>query len=147
MKIIPQFLVSIPILREVLTQDDPKISVQLMRYILIGGCAFLVDIALLYVITEYLGVNYLVSAAISFCAGMAITYVFSIRWIFKKRRFANTHAEWVIFAWIGIVGLGLNEIIIWLITSQLLAHYLVSKIVASVLVLFWNFFARKYALF
>jgi putative flippase GtrA len=55
--------------------------------------------------------------------------------------------EFLVFAGIGVIGLGLNELIIWFFTARIGLHYLASKIVSTVAIYCWNFFARKVALF
>jgi putative flippase GtrA len=67
--------------------------------------------------------------------------------VFNKRKLDNLTFEFGIFAIIGIVGLGLNELFIWFFTAELNFYYLISKILAAALILFWNFFARKYTLY
>lgn len=51
------------------------------------------------------------------------------------------------FALIGLVGLGLNELVLWLLTGLLGVFYLTSKIASVALVFTWNFAARKWFLF
>lgn len=121
--------------------------VQFIRYTLIGGFAFVADFLFLYILTEYGGLHYLLSATISFLVGLCITYSFSVLWIFNTRRFDKKSVEFFIFAWIGVVGLAINLSIMWLLTDFMLFHYTFSKIVSVAIVYFWNFFARKYALF
>lgn len=121
--------------------------IQLFRYLFVGGTAFVVDFGSLWALTESGGLHYLVAAAVAFVLGLITNYSLSIRWVFSSRTLGNRWAEFAVFGLIGVVGLGLNELIIWQCTESLGFHYLVSKIVASVIVLFWNFFARKYALF
>jgi putative flippase GtrA len=70
-----------------------------------------------------------------------------VSWVFNKRKLDNRTFEFGIFAIIGIVGLGLNEVLLWFFTQELLIYYLLSKIFAAAIILFWNFFARKYLLF
>jgi putative flippase GtrA len=121
--------------------------VQFVRYVLVGGVAFLVDFGSLYALGGVLGVHYLVAAALAFLLGLGTNYALSVRWVFPVRRFGNRWAEFGVFGLIGLAGLGLNELIIWQCTESLGLHYLVSKLVSAGLVLFWNFFARKYVLF
>ena len=121
--------------------------VQMFRYTFVGGAAFLVDFGSLFVFTDFFGVYYLISAAIAFILGLITNYALSISWVFNKRTFGNKKLEFGVFALIGIVGLGLNEILIWFLTEDLQLYYLISKIIAAILILFWNFFARKFTLF
>ena len=121
--------------------------VQLFRYTLVGGLAFVFDFGSLFILTEYLNIHYLVSAAIAFLLGLTINYILSIIWVFEKRTLANKRIEFLLFSLIGIVGLGLNEFIMWFFTEILYWHYLLSKIVSAVFVFLWNFFVRKFVLF
>lgn len=134
-------------LERLLKHQTDKTSIQFFRYILVGGTAFIVDFGSLYAFTEFFGVYYLISAAIAFLLGLVANYLLSIGWVFNRRSFDNRTFEFGIFAMIGIVGLGLNEIFIWFFTAELNFYYLISKIIAAILILFWNFFARKWALF
>lgn len=122
-------------------------SVQLFRYTLVGGAAYLVDIGTLIVATEVFAVYYLTSAAIAFLLGLTTNYGLSILWVFSRRTSGSRVNEFLIFSAIGIAGLGLNELFIWFFTELLFFHYVVSKLFSTVFVYLWNFFARKYALF
>jgi len=121
--------------------------VQLFRYTLVGGIAFLFDFGSLYFLTDWMYVHYLVSAALAFLAGITVNYLLSIAWVFQVRTMKNVWVEVSIFAVIGIVGLGMNELIIWFFTELAKFHYLISKLFSTVSVYLWNFFARKFLLF
>lgn len=121
--------------------------IQLFRATFVGGIAFLVDFGGLYVLTERVGLHYLVSAALSFGLGLLTNYTLSVAWVFPRRRLRNRWVEFAVFGVIGLVGLGCNELTIWLLTEKSGLHYLMSKIAATIGVYFWNFFARKLALF
>ena len=122
-------------------------GIQFFRYVLAGSIAFSVDMSLLVILTEFFGLYYLLSAAIAFSAGLMTAYLFSIFWIFNKRKLHNQWIELFIFALIGIVGIGLNEVFIWFFTEQVRLHYAFSKIVSTALILPYNFFTKKYTLF
>ncbi|MDP6511686.1 MAG: GtrA family protein [SAR202 cluster bacterium] len=120
---------------------------EIARYLVAGGTAWLLDVTLLYLLTEFVGLHYLLSAAISFTVGVAITYVLSTIWVFKARAMQNRGAELAVFGTIGVVGLGLNELFLWFFTDPIAMHYMVGKVFSTVFVLAWNFAARKYMLF
>jgi len=73
-------------------------------------------------------------------------YILSILWVFDRRAVQSRWIEFCIFGVIGLIGLGLNEGIIWFFTEKVHFHY-ISKIIATVAIYCWNFFARKYTLF
>jgi putative flippase GtrA len=119
---------------------------QFSRYIAVGGLAFVVDFGLLYLLTELLGLYYLISAAIAFLFGLLTNYSLSRLWVFDRRTIKNVAVELVITA-IGIVGLGLNEVIIWFVREKIHFHYMIAKAISAGIVLIWNFGARKAVLF
>ena len=121
--------------------------IQLFRYTFVGGIAFLIDFSTLYILTEIFNIYYLLSAALAFLLGLAVNYILSILWVFKFRVIKSRYVEFIIFGIIGIVGLSLNELIIWTFTEYVEFHYMASKIVSTVIVYLWNFFARKYILY
>jgi len=86
-----------------------NIVVQLLRYVVVGGLAFVVDFGLLWVLTEYAGLHYLVSATISFIAGLVVNYLLSVVWVFGSSKLQSKWAEFAIYAVIGVIGLGLNN--------------------------------------
>jgi len=135
------------IIEKLLKNQTENTFIQLFRYTFVGGVAFIVDFSSLFFLTEFLGIFYLTSAAIAFLLGLATNYILSILWVFSKRTFRNRWFELGIFAVIGIVGLGFNELLIWFFTEHIHFHYLLSKIVSTVFVYLWNFFARKSILF
>lgn len=121
--------------------------VQLLRYTIVGGLAFIIDFGTLILLTEFFNINYLISALVGFTLGLIVNYFLSIHWVFNQRNIRKRSLEFILFTLIGIVGLGLNELSIWFLTEVVLLYYMVSKIITTVMVYMWNFFARKYLLF
>ncbi len=135
------------IMAKLLKHEADSTHVQLFRYMFVGGAAFIVDFGSLFILTQYFGIYYLVSAAIAFVLGLAANYALSISWVFNRRTLENRTLEFGVFTFIGIIGLGLNELFIWFFTSEIGFYYLISKIISAIIILFWNFFARKFTLF
>ena len=120
---------------------------QLFRYTFVGGFAFLVDFGTLFFLTEFFHIHYLVSAGIAFIFGLTINYFLSVLWVFSCRTMESRLLEFFLFALIGLVGLVSTELFLWILTDILLIYYLLSKIITTIVVYFWNFFARKLMLF
>jgi putative flippase GtrA len=137
----------VSMLAKLLKRPTDNALVQLLRYTVVGGVAFVIDIGSLYALTEYAGVYYLQSAALAFLLGLTTNYLLSIRWVFSNRTLQNKSIEYGIFALLGVAGLGLNHGLIYFLTERAGFHYLFSKVVATGAVFLWNFGSRKLTLF
>ena len=131
-----------------ITQSAPNaLFQQLCRYTFVGAIAFAFDFVSLFALTHFGGIHYLAAAGIAFLIGLCVNYVLSIKWVFNKRSIGDRRIEFLLFAGIGLAGLGFNELFVWFFTEITRFHYLLSKIVSTAFVYLWNFFARKYSLF
>jgi putative flippase GtrA len=121
---------------------------EFIRYGVASLVALVVDVGLLAALVSWAHVYYLLAALLSFVAGIIVTYVLSIAWVFKHRSFTGSRSkELMVFVAIGVVGLLFNELILWICTSFFGIHYLVSKGFSVIVVFLWNFTARKVTLF
>ncbi len=120
---------------------------QFAKYLVVGGLAFVVDFTVLFLLTDQLGLYYLVSASIAFLLGLVTNYLLCIAWIFDYRALNNQAHEFAIFSLIGIAGLLMNNLVMFLLTEFLGLHYLLSKAGAAGLILIFNFSLRRSLLF
>ena len=70
-------------------------------------------------------------------------YVASMRYVFRHKEGMSRRREFVVFVVLSVVGLGINNGCMWAGVELLGAHYLVVKIVATFVVMVWNFVTRK----
>lgn len=115
--------------------------IQFFRYIFVGGVAFLADGGSLFLITT-IGVNYLISVIFAFVIGLAVNYGLS-----KQNSSVNGKIEFLVYGIIGVIGLGFTEIIMYVLTEIAGLYFMVSKVIATIIVLVWNFVARKITLY
>ena len=121
--------------------DD--IFLQLFRYIFVGGTAFIVDFFFLYFFSDICGIYYLISAVFSFIISVLVNYVMSTKWVFNQNNIENKVLEFNLFMLISAIGLGFTEILLFFFTDIVGLYYLVSKIISAIIVMFWNFLARR----
>lgn len=132
--------------RDVLKPTDDG-RVQFFRYVVVGGLAFVIDFSTLALTNRVLGLHYLIATAIAFVAGLAFNYVLSTLWVFSHRTMKSAWAEFAVFAAIGLVGLGMSELMMWALVSGLAVAVLVAKVFVTGVVFLWNFGVRKVLLF
>jgi putative flippase GtrA len=120
---------------------------QLIRYVAAGGVAFVADFATLVAAVQLLHLHYLVAATLGFLVGVAVCYVLSLRWAFAEHSYQNRKLEIVLFAAIGVIGVMLNNFVMWGLVEFVQVSYAAAKVVAAAFVLVFNFAARRSMLF
>ena len=117
---------------------------QFLKFSVVGVIAFVIDFGVMVVLTELADLPPVVSAGVSYCVSTVFNYVASMRYVFAHREGLSRMHEFIIFVTLSVIGLGLNEAIMWL-GGRLVGDewYMLTKVVATALVMFWNFFSRK----
>jgi len=123
---------------------------QFFRYLVTGGLAFVADFGLFALCLYVFNWHYLLANLVGLVAGLVLNYVMSILWVFaacKRTLEKRKVIEFTLFALVGIVGVGINQLLMYLMVDGAHLNEMLSKVVAAVLVLMWNFGARKVMLF
>ena len=127
-----------------------SLSGQFLRYLVTGGLAFFVDFGLFALCLYLLDWHYLLANLVGLVAGLVLNYALSILWVFtacKRTLEKKKVAEFTLFTLVGIAGVGINQLLMYLMVDGLDLNEMLSKMVAAILVLMWNFGARKLILF
>lgn len=119
-----------------------KLVKQIFRFTLIGGIAFLIDSTILFILTDYVGVHYLISSMISFTVSVIFNYIMSILWVFDVNK-KQTRRDIVIFFILSLIGLGINQLIMYISVDLMNIYYMISKVISTALVMVYNFITRK----
>ena len=121
-----------------------NILYQILKFGFVGVLATVVDFGVLTLLTEVFDIYYLVSAAIAFVVATIFNYLASMRYVFKSRFSKNEkRKELLIFIVLSLVGLGLNQVLMWFFVEKAEIYYTLSKVLATILVMGWNFISRK----
>ena len=153
-------------IKELFIGDTSHTGIQFFRSLFVGGIATVVDMLIMILFRELVHVPEGIAAVFGFVAGLAVNYIVSTYWVFAKAKVKNRIVDFVAFAVIGIIGLGLTQLIIepfatqgmfgtgWFVQWQIFGillptdkYYIVGKVLAVVIVYMWNFFARKFILY
>lgn len=116
---------------------------QLVKFGLVGGIAFLIDYGLLYALTEWLGLYYLVSSVISFSVSVIFNYIASVIWVFDVKQENSKTRNFLLFILFSVIGLGINQLLLYIGVDWMHFYYMWVKIFATLVVMVWNFITRK----
>lgn len=123
-----------------------RVWIELLRYFIASAVALGLD-TWLFVTGLRLGVTYSVAATMGFCAGALLAYLASVFWVFGSRSVRNARVECTVFIGIGIAGLLLTQLLLWLAIGHLGCPALTSKLAAACVVFLFNFVLRRGILF
>lgn len=129
---------------------------EFLRYAVVGGISFLVDLGVIYLIREQVfggarddSPGLAVSVALGFFAGLLVNYVLSQLFVFTapgQQERGRSFSAFARYAIIGLIGLGLTELLM-LIGVRLAGdhglRYLIVKVFVAGIVLIWNYLGRR----
>lgn len=118
-----------------------KLINQILKFGVVGGIAFVIDYGILFLLAKVIGLNELISAAISFVISLTFNYFASTKWVFDAKK--QTPKEVIIFVLLSVVGLGINELLIYLGTTKMHIDVMIVKLFATAVVMVYNFITRK----
>ncbi|TJW12389.1 GtrA family protein [Parvibacter caecicola] len=116
---------------------------QLLKFGVVGVLAFFIDYGLMVLLTEAFSVDYLISATVSFVVSVVFNYLASMRYVFRHREGLTRRREFALFVVLSVVGLLLNDVLMWLGTDLASIDYRITKIAVTFLVAVYNFVTRK----
>jgi putative flippase GtrA len=134
-------------LKNLLSFERPaNLQSQFARFAFTGALTAGLDFLLLILLVERFSIQYLLAGGVSFVAAVALNYVISRAWVFKGSQYSLPTEFLGFFATSGL-GLGLNQLILWVFVGSLSIDYRISKAVSILAVTFWNYVSKKYFVF
>ncbi|MBO5530377.1 MAG: GtrA family protein [Bacilli bacterium] len=115
----------------------------MFKFLLVGGLAFVIDYVTLIICKEVFNIPVLISAAIAFTVSVVVNYILSVKWVFDVDKSKSEKKNFIIFIVFSIIGLGLTELIMWFGVDIVKISYLIVKIIATAIVMVFNFVTRK----
>lgn len=120
-----------------------KLMEQIIKFGFVGFLCFFIDYGIMVLLTECFGMDPLLSSGVSFTVSVAVNYILSITFVFETDRKKSRFGEFVIFVFLSVIGLGINELCMWVAIRMLGIHYMISKVGATGVVMVYNFISRK----
>lgn len=125
------------------SKKTENLLIQIFKFGIVGGIAFLIDYIVLFCCKEFIGLSVLLSAAIAFTVSVVYNYIASVKWVFDVNKEKSAKKNFVIFIILSIIGLIITEIIMWIGSDIIKINYLIVKIIATAIVMVFNFITRK----
>lgn len=118
-----------------------KLFIQIFKFVIVGGIATAIDFLLLFVFKDVFHIQVIISNTLSFCISLVYNYIASVSWVFDVNRKKDPKRNFIIFLIFSIIGLIINDLIMYLLINTL--NTFISKIIATAIVMIFNFVTRK----
>ena len=132
------------------TQISSKELQRFTRFLMVGAVGTFLDFGLLSLLKAF-GLPTLIANSLSFSAGVANNFTWNRLWTFADAKQADWHRQLVQFMLVSLVGLALNNAIVVVLEAPLGLllrqpdyGFLPAKVIATGVVVFWNYFANRY---
>jgi len=117
-----------------------------LKFGVVGILGMAVDFLITWLCKEKLQFDKYISNSIGFIIAASSNYFFNRVWTFQSTN-NQIVKEYSSFLLISIVGLGINNLIIYLLHEKMKLNFYLAKVIATGIVVLWNFFANYFFTF
>lgn len=133
-----------------------KLIEQIMKFGIVGVLSFAIDFGIYSILVYFTPVPLLAANFFGFTISVIFNYVMSMKYVFERKENIDRKAEFIIFVVLSLIGLGLNEFLVWLfvdfsyenvgVVAEMFSYNImkmIGKILATGIVMVYNFISRK----
>ena len=117
---------------------DKALILKFLKFCIVGFSGMVVDFGFTWLCKEKFKWNKYVSNTIGFVLAATNNYIWNRWWTFQSDN-ANIPIEYGKFLVISVIGLGLNNLVIYLLHEKLNMNFYLAKLIAIGVVTIWNF--------
>lgn len=116
---------------------------EFLKFAFVGLIGTLINIAILYLLTEKIGVYYMFSAIISFIVAMSSNFFLNKIWTFEEKIGFKIGGKYIKFALVSVTALLVNLFFLYVFTEVWDIYYIFSQVLAIGVALIINFIGNK----
>ena len=118
---------------------------QYCKFAVVGITSLMVDYVFMVFLTENsaFGLDYFQASAFSYTLSVFVNYYLSMRFVFHGKEEMSRVKEASIFFILSLVGLLLNQAMMWIAVEVFHIYYVAAKLLSTLLVTNYNFISRK----
>ena len=124
-------------------KEKEHLLIQIFKFLLVGGIATIIDFVFLYLFRDIVKLNLILANTLSFIISVTYNYIASISFVFNVNNGKSKKKNFILFITVSIIGLIINNIILYIVTKMFKLYYILSKVIATIFVMIFNFITRK----
>ena len=119
---------------------------KLIRFCIVGFSGLGMDFLTTWVLKEKVKINQYVSNSFGFIIAASSNYYLNRIWTFNSQN-PNISTEYTNFIFVSIIGLALNNLLIFILQYKFQKKFYFAKIIAILITTLWNFLANNFYTF
>lgn len=133
-----------------------KLIDQILKFGVIGVLCTVIDFLVFSFLNYIVNVYYLIATFFGFTVSLIVNYILSMKYVFERKEDMDRRVEFITFAVLSVIGLGLNALILYGCVDGIYDHVpllqtymsrgtaeMAGKIIATGIVMVYNFVSRK----
>lgn len=120
---------------------DKVFLTKFIKFGVVGGSGVIVDFFFTWLLKEKFRVHKYLSNAIGFSIAATTNWFLNRIWTFHSQN-PELLREYTDFLIISLIGLGINSMVLWILTDKMKWNFYISKLGAIAVTTVWNFFAN-----
>ena len=109
-----------------------------LKFCIVGSSGMIIDFGTTWLLKEKVKVNKYFANSTGFILAATSNYLLNRFWTFQSEN-TKIATEYASFVLISLVGLGINNLVVYILTEKLKFNFYLSKLFAVVVVTIWNF--------
>ncbi|TSC87216.1 MAG: GtrA family protein [Parcubacteria group bacterium Gr01-1014_8] len=120
---------------------------RIVRFLVSGGTGATTNFLTLFILTEYAGVWYLLSASIALAVGFTMSFILQKFWTFENSSLARVHIQVPLHVTLGLTNLVLNTIALYILVEWFGLWYMLGQLIAGVFLACLNYYTYRTHIF
>lgn len=111
---------------------------KILKFGVVGFSGMLIDFSVTWFLKEKIRINKYLANSAGFISAATSNYYWNRIWTFGSNN-NEVATEYMSFILIALIGLGINNLVIYLLTRKLKFNFYLAKLFAVMVVTIWNF--------
>ena len=117
---------------------DRMIILKFLKFCAVGFSGMLIDFGTTWLLKEKARINKYIANSTGFILAATSNYIWNRIWTFESTN-SEIAVEYFSFILISVAGLGINNLVIYLLNDKMKLNFYLSKLLAIGVVTIWNF--------
>jgi len=123
--------------------NKKEFAIQFLRFTIVGAFGTIIQLIILYVLTEFLGVYYILSSFLGYIVVFSFGFLLNKIWTFKESLRHKIFSKYIKFLTVCLFSLIINLILLYMLTEFFYIYYMISQLIVAFISLWVNFLGNK----